>query len=183
MCVHSRSRSHYSLLITDSNFNADLSSRVAGQVRFIGSVATPWPSWTIASSVSTTLSSGPARSALDSFLSRLQDSIQAFANPTTRSDGSAASFIETEFGYKPEDVRAWFGNVRWAGEKTANPEGGEGAQSNTPSGQETDTRTVSIQTLELTLGTLQEAGVVRAPEGGWKLDRFVGQGEGPRLVA
>ncbi len=94
----------------------------SGEVRFIGSVPTPWPSWTIAASTNTALAEGDARGAvLAEFLSRLQQSIHEFANPETRASGKAKQFIVNHHGYKEEDVESWLNTVRWADEQTPNP--------------------------------------------------------------
>lgn len=136
------------------------------QVRFIGSVPTPWPSWTIACS-SAILSSESGRASLDAFLQRLATSITSFS-----SDADAArSFVQSEMGYEPADVASWFERVRWAGDARANPTLPEGEKH--PNGQSTHTSSVSKETLESTLDVLQQAGVVSKPEAGWQWSNFV----------
>ncbi|PWN50522.1 hypothetical protein IE53DRAFT_362301 [Violaceomyces palustris] len=139
------------------------------EVRFIGSVPTPWPSWTIASSVATTLSDPAQTKRLDEFLIKLDESITSFANPTSRADGTAAAFIKSEHpDYKPEDVEQWLKTVRWAGEQTPTEAGAA-----LPTGQNTGTTSVSEETLRSTLATLEKAGVVSTPTGGWESEAFV----------
>lgn len=131
----------------------------SGEVRFIGSVPTPWPSWTIAASSNTSLNSSDARSAkLNEFLEKLQESIKQFANPETRRSGQAKKFLVNHHGYKEEDVESWLETVRWAGEETANPEGLKVPTS----GQNTNTKTVSKGVIRETLELLEKAGVVKA---------------------
>lgn len=131
----------------------------SGEVRFIGNVPTPWPSWTIAASTNTALSPSDARSKiLPQFLEKLQESIRQFTNPETRKRGEVRDFIVNHHGYKVEDVESWLETVRWAGEETKNPEGLK-----VPSmGQETTTDSVSRATIRETLEVLEKAGVVKA---------------------
>ncbi|GAK62244.1 periplasmic binding protein-like II [Moesziomyces antarcticus] len=131
----------------------------SGEVRFIGSVPTPWPSWTIAASTNTALAEGDARGAvLAEFLTRLQQSIHEFANPDTRASGKAKQFIVNHHGYKEEDVESWLNTVRWADEQTPNPEGLEVPAT----GQNTNTQSVSAGTVKHTLELLEKAGVLKA---------------------
>ena len=124
----------------------------SGEVRFIGNVPTPWPSWTIAASCHTAVVS----SILSEFLTQLQQSIREFANPETRKNGSAKKWIVQHHQYKPEDVESWLDTVRWVGEQTPNPD-------KVPStGQTTTTETVSKETIRQTLQVLEKAGVVKA---------------------
>ncbi|SPO20093.1 uncharacterized protein UTRI_00488_B [Ustilago trichophora] len=131
----------------------------SGEVRFIGNVPTPWPSWTIAASSNTALSSEDAvANILPEFLSRLQDCIRSFANPHTRQTGQAKQWIMDHHKYKEEDVESWLKTVRWAGEETPNPEGVKLPTT----GQQTNTQTVSKETIKQTLEVLEKAGVVKA---------------------
>ncbi|PWZ02595.1 hypothetical protein BCV70DRAFT_196836 [Testicularia cyperi] len=123
----------------------------SGEIRFIGNVPTPWPSWTIAASNTVTGSS----SVLPHFLEKLQDSIRQFANPENRASGSCKSFILSHHDYDPKDVESWLETVRWAGESTPNP-----SSDVVPKvGQNTVTSTVSTQTIQHTLQILQQAAV------------------------
>ncbi|CDR98833.1 hypothetical protein [Sporisorium scitamineum] len=130
-----------------------------GEVRFIGNVPTPWPSWTIAASSNTALSSDdPVSAILPQFLTRLQESIRAFANPETRQNGQAKQWIVQHHQYEEEDVESWLNTVRWVGEQTPDPDGLK-----VPAmGQDTTTQTVSSETIKETLKVLEKAGVVRA---------------------
>lgn len=130
----------------------------SGEVRFIGNVPTPWPSWTIAASTNTALNpKDEVSSILPVFLSKLQDSIREFANPQTRESGEAKAWIVNHHNYKEEDVESWLKTVRWAGEETGNPEGLK-----VPStGQNTTTESVSGETIRQTLEVLEKAGVVK----------------------
>lgn len=131
----------------------------SGEVRFIGNVPTPWPSWTIAASCNTALSrQDPVSNILPDFLSKLQHSIREFANPQSRENGQAKQWIVQHHQYKEDDVESWLNTVRWAGEETPNPDGLK-----VPStGQDTTTNTVSGDTITQTLQVLEKAGVVKA---------------------
>ncbi|GAA5940137.1 hypothetical protein JCM3775_007274 [Rhodotorula graminis] len=121
------------------------------EVRFIGSVPTPWHSWVLVAPPSTTSPTSPLLPVLQSFLSNLTTSIQAFNAPEARKT-SSKEFIEGHFGYPTEDVEAWLAQVDY-------PHG--------------DVVEVSKDMVEKTLSTLEKAGVLTAPASGWNLDDFV----------
>ncbi|BGP18416.1 hypothetical protein JCM10213_001663 [Rhodosporidiobolus nylandii] len=121
------------------------------EVRFIGSVPTPWHSWVLVAPPRTTAPDSPLRPILQHFLTNLTSSIQAFDAKDAR-EGSSKEFIKGHFGYPEEDVQAWLKQVSY-------PEG--------------DVREVDRGMVEKTLKTLEAAGVLTAPEGGWKLEDFV----------
>ncbi|SNX81745.1 uncharacterized protein MEPE_00450 [Melanopsichium pennsylvanicum] len=131
----------------------------SGEVRFIGSVPTPWPSWTIAASTNTSLSPDDARSKiLPDFLQRLQQEIKLFANPQTRQDGEAKMWIVNHHQYKQEDVESWLNTVRWVGEDTQDPQ----TLKLPEHGQKTSTSTVSKGVINQTLKVLEKAGILNA---------------------
>ncbi|KAK0559879.1 hypothetical protein OC844_004121 [Tilletia horrida] len=151
----------------------------SGEVRFIGSVPTPWPSWTIAASAD--VASSPE---LKEFLTKLQGYMSSFATPERVADGSASTYIQSEFKYDKEDVETWLDSVRWAGDKRPNPSGKAGQTGDSKPGdwvapaaptvgQNTDSATVAKGTLSLVLDTLEKAGVLTQPSGGWDLSSFV----------
>ncbi|KAK0549539.1 hypothetical protein OC845_003077 [Tilletia horrida] len=154
----------------------------SGEVRFIGNVPTPWPSWTIAAS--SDIATSPE---LAEFLSQAQTFMSDFATPDKVADGSASAFIQDHFKYEKKDVDTWLDSVRWAGDKRPNPTGqDEAAKANAkpgewvapaaPSvGQNTNSTTVSRGTLSLVLDTLEKAGVLTRPADGWDLKSFVSQ--------
>ncbi|GAA6010613.1 hypothetical protein JCM10207_007765 [Rhodosporidiobolus poonsookiae] len=121
------------------------------EVRFIGSVPTPWHSWAIVGSPSTLSSDSPLLPVLDNFLTNLTSSIQSFDNLSAR-ETTSKEFIKGHFGYPEEDVKAWLEQVSY-------PKG--------------DVREIDEAMVKETLSTLEAAGVLKAPEGGWKLDDFV----------
>lgn len=82
------------------------------EVRFIGSVPTPWPSWAIAASTSYLASSPDAKASLRSFLTALEAKVQEFDSPEKRQKADV-DFIMKEFGYPEEDVRAWLKTVAY----------------------------------------------------------------------
>ncbi|BGP51956.1 hypothetical protein JCM10450v2_007916 [Rhodotorula kratochvilovae] len=121
------------------------------EVRFIGSVPTPWHSWVLVAPPSATAPSSPLLPVLQSFLTNLTASIHAFNAPEARK-GPSKEYIQGHFGYPEEDVRAWLEQVDY-------PRG--------------DVVEISKEMVQKTLSTLEKAGVLTAPEGGWKLDDFV----------
>jgi hypothetical protein len=87
------------------------------QIRFIGSLPTPWPSWAIAASTSL-LSQPDSHATLRTFLGSLEDKVRAFDSEEKRADESEEGdvrFVEREFGYEREDVKSWLGGTRWFG--------------------------------------------------------------------
>lgn len=83
----------------------------SSEVRFIGTVPTPWPSWSIVASTSLLTSpTGPAR--LRALLASLQERVRAFDSEEARKQDNV-DFIMREFGYPEEDVRGWLQTVRY----------------------------------------------------------------------
>ncbi|GAA5870509.1 hypothetical protein JCM1840_004785 [Sporobolomyces johnsonii] len=121
------------------------------EVRFIDYVPTPWHSWAIVASPATLSPSSPLLPTLESFLPALSASMHAFDSPAARASDSI-EFIKAQFGYPEEDVRAWLDQVAY-------PKG--------------DAHEISRDMVERTLDTLVRAGVLEAPEGGWRLEDFV----------
>lgn len=136
----------------------------SGEVRFIGSVPTPWPSWTIAASKADGVSSSKQ---LSEFQDKLQESIAAFTAPAA--EDASLRAIETHFSYKSEDVRQWWTGVRWVQDQR-----GRGGASELK-GQHATTQTVSKDVLLQTLDVLEKAGVVKRPvntSGAWDTEAF-----------
>jgi ABC-type phosphate/phosphonate transport system substrate-binding protein len=117
----------------------------AGEVRFIGSVPTPWPSWMIAANLDRA-----AKEELKVFLSDLSGYVRAFNSDEKRAKANV-DFIETEFGYPRTDIQAWLNTV----------------------GYPDNCGSISQKVVVETLNVLEKAGVVKSPEGGFKLDTFV----------
>lgn len=139
----------------------------SGEVRFIGSVPTPWPSWTIAASKSLT-GKTPTPSMdtkLHKFLGKLADQVKKF----TSNEARAKQELVEEMKYEEKDVEEWFSGVRWVGDSRE----GAGSGGKRLKGQNVKTNEVSEEVLLQTLETLQQAGVVKEPQGGWDLNRFV----------
>lgn len=113
------------------------------EVRFIGSVPTPWPSWSIAASTPT-LAAAESRAAVRTFLSALQEYVVRFDSAEARVSDNI-DFIEQEFGYERADVEAWLGTV----------------------GYESELEGMDEAMIVSTLGALEKAGVVVQPAGGW----------------
>jgi hypothetical protein len=76
----------------------------AGEVRFIGSVPTPWPSWLIAAHPSQDRAPSDK---LNAFLQALSKYVVAFDTPETRA-GPNVQFIKEKFGYPEEDIHVEF---------------------------------------------------------------------------
>ncbi|KAH9994805.1 periplasmic binding protein-like II [Russula vinacea] len=111
----------------------------AGEVRFISSVPTPWPSWLIAAHPSHVRA--PSQE-LRAFLDALSTYVVSFDAPDNRA-GPNVTFIKETFGYREEDISAWLETVRYPKNCTAIPE----------------------KIITNTLATLENAGVVTAQEG------------------
>ncbi|KAG9121474.1 hypothetical protein FRC07_002561 [Ceratobasidium sp. 392] len=119
----------------------------AGEVRFIGSVLTPWPSWLIAAHPS------PERAepgALRNFLGHLTEYAHKFDDERQR-DQADVDFIRERFGYQEKDVRDWLKTVRWVEDCTAIP------------------GKVIVDTLNI----LEQAGVVQRPLDGFQIEDFI----------
>ncbi|AAW45837.2 hypothetical protein CNJ01790 [Cryptococcus deneoformans JEC21] len=78
----------------------------SGEVRFIGSVYTPWPCWHIAASPSV------PSSTIKPFLASLQPYVQHFNSPEARTSEDI-EFVHNFFGHKKEDVAEWLQSVEW----------------------------------------------------------------------
>ncbi|WVQ83189.1 hypothetical protein IAT38_005328 [Cryptococcus sp. DSM 104549] len=78
----------------------------SGEVRFIGSVYTPWPCWHIAASPN---ASSPA---ISTFLASLQPYVQHFNSPAAR-QSEDIDFVSNYFGHQREDVVEWLKSVKW----------------------------------------------------------------------
>ncbi|KAJ3760030.1 periplasmic binding protein-like II [Lentinula raphanica] len=116
----------------------------SGEVRFIGSVPTPWPSWLVAAQSSTNPES------LTQFLTALSSHVNAFDSVQSR-ETKNIEFIRSKFGYKEQDIEAWMNTV----------------------GYPQDCLVISKDVVMTTLKTLEKAGVVKSPEGGFAVDDFV----------
>lgn len=114
------------------------------EVRFIGSVPTPWPSWSIAASTPTLASS---KFEVRTFLESLQGFVQHFDSPEARAEENVA-FIQQEFGYEKADVEAWLDTV----------------------GYESRLEGMDVEMIKTTLDALHKAGVVVKPEAGWVVE-------------
>nr|ODN89528.1 hypothetical protein L203_02239 [Cryptococcus depauperatus CBS 7841] len=79
----------------------------SGEVRFIGSVYTPWPCWHIAASPNV-----PSE-AIKSFLASLEPFVQRFNSPAAR-EYENVEFVHNFFGHQREDVVEWLQSVEWA---------------------------------------------------------------------
>lgn len=133
------------------------------EVRFIGNVPTPWPSWTIAYSKSLSPST---KTVLNQFLNRLQEIIKDFTSSNNEAESLLS--ITNQMGYPREDVESWWAGVRWVQDQRSPL-----PSSASMKGQESTTETVSKSVLQQTLDVLEKAGVVQKPAGGWDYTCFV----------
>ncbi|KZT22058.1 periplasmic binding protein-like II [Neolentinus lepideus HHB14362 ss-1] len=116
-----------------------------GEVRFIGSVPTPWPSWLIAAH--------PSRAtpdALRTFLDTLSTYVRAFDSPEKRAKDDV-EYIKKTWGYPEEDVKAWLKTV----------------------GYPQDCASIPTKVITDTISVLEKAGVFKSPEGGFDVSHFV----------
>ncbi|KAJ3541287.1 hypothetical protein NM688_g6109 [Phlebia brevispora] len=119
----------------------------SGEVKFIGSVPTPWPSWMIAAHPTR----APA-SALKVFLENLSTYVRTFDSEEKRAKDDV-EFIKEKFGYPEEDIKAWLKTV----------------------GYPSDCSSVSNSVITETLSVLEKAGFIKSPEGGFKVTQFVNE--------
>ncbi|CAE6466547.1 unnamed protein product [Rhizoctonia solani] len=125
----------------------------SGEVRFIGSVPTPWPSWLIAAH--------PERAkpaALRNFLETLTEYVTKFDSDEQRAQVDV-DLIRERFGYPEADIRAWLKTVRWV-ENCA---------------------TIPGKVIMDTLSILEKARVVKRPSDGFNVEDFINS-EVVRLV-
>lgn len=125
----------------------------SGEVRFIGNVPTPWPSWSIVASTEW-IDGGEKEQLLDAFLEQLKKRIETFIAPDAIAERKPQKFVEERFEYKPEDVQTWFENVRYVGDSRPK------LASAPPTGQNTTTSTVSREMVQNTLGLLGKTGAI-----------------------
>ncbi|CAL1716662.1 unnamed protein product [Somion occarium] len=117
----------------------------AGEVRFIGSVPTPWPSWLIAAH--------PTRARADvlsTFLNTLSTYVRTFDSEEKRAKDDV-EFIKAKFGYSEEDIKAWLKTVAYPN----------------------DCASIPATVISDTLGVLEKAGFIKSPEGGFDIAQFV----------
>jgi len=117
-----------------------------GEVRFIGSVITPWPSWMIAASPNVDAAE------LSSLLDSLSASVREFDSVESR-QGSNIDYIINKFKYDRSDVQSWLTTVKYP----------------------TDLTQIKREVVFDTLKTLETAGVVKEPKDGWKIENFVNE--------
>jgi len=87
----------------------------SGEVRFIGSVPTPWPSWMIAAHTS------PERAtpgAVRSFTATLTTFVREFDSHESRAKKNV-DFIKEKFGYPETDIKEWMKTVKYPEDCTA----------------------------------------------------------------
>ncbi|KAI5122898.1 hypothetical protein M0805_007576 [Coniferiporia weirii] len=121
--------------------------RDSGDVRFIGSVLTPWPSWLIAAHPN------PDRAppaALRAFLATLSEYVRAFDASDAR-EAADVAFIKERFGYEETDIKEWLKTVSYPADCASIPE----------------------EVVLDTSITLVKAGVIHKPEYGYVIDDFV----------
>lgn len=116
---------------------------LSGEVKFLDHVPTPWSSWKIVTAPHV------EKQAISAFLARLTESVHEFDSQEARA-GPSPEFLQKQFGYPEDDVKAWLETVRY-------PKGG--------------LEVVEKSTVEMTLKTLEQAGVLEHQE--WDLEKFV----------
>ncbi|KIO34388.1 hypothetical protein M407DRAFT_127998 [Tulasnella calospora MUT 4182] len=117
-----------------------------GEVRFIGSVPTPWPSWMIAAHTS------PERCPRDNvinFVATLTSYVNDFDSEASRK-GKDVEFIKKQFGYPEEDIKAWLETV----------------------GYPTDCTKIDGSMLVRTFGILEATGAMVRPPSGFDPENF-----------
>jgi len=116
------------------------------EVRFIETVPTPWPSWSIAANPS----SASVKAQITTFLTSLETEVHAFNLPETQL--ADVEFIHETYGLKKEDASSWLNSVKY------------------PKGKLMD---IKKETVLKTLDILVTAGTLKSPEKGWDPNRFI----------
>ncbi|EJD49607.1 hypothetical protein AURDEDRAFT_112456 [Auricularia subglabra TFB-10046 SS5] len=116
----------------------------AGEVRFIGSVLTPWPSWLIAAHPTR-----PSAEALRNFTSSLTTYVRKFDQSTNTA--AKVAFIKTRFHQKEDDIAEWLKTVSYPPDCTA----------------------IDGKVVVTTLSILETAGVVKRPPEGFEIEKFI----------
>ncbi|KAH8591028.1 uracil-DNA glycosylase-like protein [Bisporella sp. PMI_857] len=107
-----------------------------GEIKRIGEIYTPWPSWQIvASSQLVQSSDGGDDSRLDELFSRLDQGVEYFNSH----HDEAVKYISTELDYSEADAREWLKTVQFA----------------------TKTKGVNVSVVEKTVDILKKAGVLK----------------------
>ncbi|KAF9787487.1 periplasmic binding protein-like II [Thelephora terrestris] len=111
----------------------------SGEVRFIGSVPTPWSSWLIAAHPS---AERAPKEAVRSFLNSLTVYVATFDSKESR-DSKNVPFVQKTWGYPEADIKEWMSTVKYT----------------------TDCTTISSAVLSEVLRILSTAGFITSPEG------------------
>jgi len=117
----------------------------SGEVRFIGSVPTPWPSWLIAAHPD------PARAppdALRTFLNTLTGYVTEFDSKEHR-ETKNVDFIKKTWSYPEEDIEAWMKTVKYTH----------------------DCASIPSEVISNTLGVLKEARFINGAD--WDIKDFI----------
>lgn len=117
-----------------------------GEVRFIGSVPTPWPSWMIAAHTS------PDRCPRDNvinFVATLTSYVNEFDSEASRKEKDV-EFIKKHFGYPEKDIKSWLETVAYP----------------------TDCTKIDGSMLVKTLGILEATGAITRPKSGFDPENF-----------
>ncbi|KAJ9108805.1 hypothetical protein QFC21_000125 [Naganishia friedmannii] len=118
----------------------------SGEVRFIGSVYTPWPCWMLAASPSAD------EQEVKHFLAALGEYTTSFDSKDKRETENVA-YVAKTFNQQESDVKEWLSTVAWYH----------------------DLAKVESKVVMDTLQTLEKAGVVKAPTTGWNVADFVNE--------
>ncbi|KAG8932288.1 hypothetical protein FRC02_001359 [Tulasnella sp. 418] len=127
----------------------------AGEVRFIGSVPTPWPSWHIAAH--TSKQRAPTDAVID-FVATLSSYVRDFDSQESRRTKDV-EYIRKNFGYPEEDINEWLKTVSYPRDCTA----------------------IDGSVIQKTLDTLKTTGVITRPPEGFIIEEFTNK-EAVRLV-
>jgi ABC-type nitrate/sulfonate/bicarbonate transport system substrate-binding protein len=117
-----------------------------GEIKKVGEIYTPWPSWEIVASTQT-LTANSSSHLLEELFAKLDQGIKYFEN----NQEEAVKYISGELDYSEEDAREWLGTVKFA-EGTKGVDGG---------------------VVEKTVGVLRKA-VVIAGGGGLGVEEMIG---------
>ncbi|KAK6065455.1 hypothetical protein SCUP515_11171 [Seiridium cupressi] len=126
----------------------------SGEIRKVGEIYTPWSSWKIVASTSTTKLSADAR--LKDLFKKLDQGTKYFIEH----HDEAVRYISTELDYSEEDAREWLKTVEFAREVAG----------------------VDVKVIESCIASLRKAGVLKE-EKGLQAQQMLVQGLGEQLPA
>ncbi|KAI9824991.1 MAG: hypothetical protein M1819_000789, partial [Sarea resinae] len=146
-----------------------------GELKRLGEIYTPWPSWLIVASTATFPSLNSPNSSNDNkdkdqqALTHLFTALDSGISHFLSHPDEAVAYISTALDYSAEDARAWLKTVRFATPTTT-------TTTTTTPGTQGGTQGVDVAVVEKTVGVLKKAGVLGDTVGAEQVQGMVGVG-------